>query len=107
MIFLDVASFVLLTLGGFFVFVGALGLYRMPDVYTRMHAAGMVDTLGAALMIAGMMLQAGFSLVTLKLLTLLILFFFFSPVATHALARAALHAGVKPILQDEPGESDK
>jgi len=98
---IDILSWILLTAGSFFVFVGAVGLYRMPDVYTRMHSAGIIDTVGAGLLIFGMILQAGFSLVSLKLLVLLALFFFFSPVATHALSRAALHAGVEPILHED------
>lgn len=98
--FLDILSWLALTGGAFFTIVGAVGLYRMPDVYTRMHAAGIIDTVGAGLLIFGMILQAGLSLVSLKLLVLLALFFFFSPVATHALSRAALHAGIKPLLHE-------
>jgi len=93
--------------GSFFVLVGSVGLIRMPDVFTRMHAASIIDTLGAGLLIAGMMMQAGPSLITLKLLFILLLFLVTSPVATHALAQAALHAGEKPELKEdrtnEPG----
>ena len=94
-------SWVLIALGSFIVVVGALGLIRMPDVFTRMHAAGMIDTMGATLLLAGMALTAGWSLVTLKLLVLWFLFIFTSPVAGHALARAALYAGVRPYLKRE------
>lgn len=87
--------------GSFFVLVGAIGLVRMPDVYTRMHAASVMETLGAGLLIVGLMIQAGPTLVTLKLLVLLALFFFAGPVASHALAQAALHEGVKPILHED------
>ena len=87
-----------------FVMVGALGLIRMPDLYTRMHAASVVDTLGAGLLIGGLMLQAGLSLVTLKLLFLLALFFFIGPVAMHALAQAALQEGVRPLLHEDRRE---
>ncbi len=96
----DIASWVLLSAGAFFVIVGAIGIMRMPDVFTRMHAAGILDTMGAGLILVGLMVQAGLSLVTLKLLVLLALFFFTSPVATHAVARAALHDGVEPILKN-------
>ena len=98
---IDILNWISLTTGSFFVVVGAIGLYRMPDVYTRMHSAGIIDTVGAGLLIFGMILQAGISLVSLKLLVLLALFFFFSPVATHALSRAALHAGIEPILHED------
>lgn len=96
---LQYLSWTLIALGSFVVLVGALGLIRMPDVFTRMHAAGMIDTMGATLLLAGMALTSGLSLVTLKLLVLWLLFIFTSPVAGHALARAALYAGVRPYLK--------
>ncbi len=106
--FADILSWIALTVGAFFTVVGALGFYRMPDVYTRMHTAGVIDTVGAGLLLLGMILQAGFSLVSLKLLVLLALFFFFSPAATHALSRAALHAGIEPILHEpEANENER
>jgi multicomponent Na+:H+ antiporter subunit G len=98
---LEIASWALILAGSFFVLVGAIGLVRMPDVFTRMHAASVTDTLGAGLLFAGLMLQAGFTLVTLKLLFILALFFFVGPVITHALAQAALHVGVEPLLHED------
>jgi multicomponent Na+:H+ antiporter subunit G len=98
---LEIASWALILAGSFFVLVGAIGLVRMPDVFTRMHAASVTDTLGAGLLFAGLMLQAGFSLITLKLLFILALFFFVGPVVTHALAQAALHVGVEPLLHED------
>ena len=71
---------------------------RMPDFYTRMHAASVTDTLGAGLMLLGMMVQAGLSLVTAKLVIVGLLIFFASPAATHALAKAAMTRGVEPLL---------
>ena len=100
---LDAASWTLMLIGGAFCVVGAVGLLRMPDFFTRMHAASLVDTLGAAFILLGLMLQAGLSLVTVKLVAIGVLLFFTSPVATHALARAALARGVEPVLaQGEP-----
>lgn len=100
-------SWALILAGGFFTLVGAIGLIRMPDVYTRMHAASVADTLGAGLLLLGFMLQAGLSLVLLKLVFLFVLFFFVSPVATHALANAALHYGIEPQLaEDRRGRLD-
>ncbi|KAB2913275.1 MAG: monovalent cation/H(+) antiporter subunit G [Hyphomicrobiaceae bacterium] len=100
-------SWALILAGGFFTIVGAIGLVRMPDVYTRMHAASVTDTLGAGLLLLGFMLQAGPSLVLLKLVFLFVLFFFVSPVATHAVANAALHYGIKPQLaEDRRGRLD-
>jgi multicomponent Na+:H+ antiporter subunit G len=97
----DIASWIAILLGSFFAVVGALGLVRMPEVFTRMHAASVVDTLGVGLLILGMALQVGPSLVTLKLLFILALFFFTVPVVTHALAQAALHEKVEPLLAED------
>jgi len=97
-IVLDALSWILLLAGSAFCMIGALGLVRMPDFFTRMHAAGVTDTLGAGLLLLGMMLQAGFTLVTVKLVVIGLLIFFTSPTATHALAQAALARGLRPLL---------
>ncbi len=97
----DAISWVLIALGSFFLVSGAIGLIRMPDVYTRMHAASVIDTLGAMLLILGLVFQAGFSLLALKLFFVIALLFFFGPVASHALAQAALHAGIEPLLAED------
>jgi multicomponent Na+:H+ antiporter subunit G len=87
--------------GGILVLIGALGLIRMPDVFTRLHAASVVDGLGAGAILLGLMLLAGLTLVTVKLVFLLLFFGLLNPVATHAVARAALHAGTRPLLADD------
>ena len=87
---IDLGSGLLLTGGICILLIGSLGLLRMPDFYTRLHPAGMTDTLGAGLVLFGLMLQAGLTLVAIKLLLILLLLWFTSPVASHALARAAL-----------------
>lgn len=97
----DIASGVLILAGSFFVLVGGIGLVRMPDVFTRMHATSITETAGAGLLLFGLMLQAGLTLTTLKLLFVLFVFFMTAPVATHALAQAALQAGVQPLLADD------
>ena len=100
----DLLSWACLLGGGFFCIVGALGMLRMPDFYTRMHAASIVDTVGAGLVLAGLLLQAGPTLVAAKLLMIGALLFFASPTATHALARAAFERGLEPLLapQEKP-----
>jgi multicomponent Na+:H+ antiporter subunit G len=103
----DALSWICLVSGGIFCVVGAVGLIRMPDFYTRVHAASVVDTLGAGLILLGLMLQAGFTLVTVKLLMVGLLLFFASPTATHALVRAALLRGLAPLLRDEEPPSSK
>lgn len=97
----NIASWVLIVLGGFFIVTGAAGMLRMPDLFTRLHAASLIDTMGATLLVGGLVLQAGLTLVTVKLLFLLLLFFFIGPVISHALANAALHAGVEPLLHED------
>ena len=94
----DAASWLLLAAGGLACLVGALGMLRMPDFYTRLHAAGLAETLGTGGIVAGLMLQAGWSLVAAKLAILGLLIFFTSPAASHALARAALGRGLAPRL---------
>ena len=95
-IIIDVSSWILLSLGGAFVFIGGLGALRMPDLYTRMHAASVTDSMGAALILGGVMLQAGLTLATIKLFVILLFLLLTSPTASNALASAALLAGVRP-----------
>ncbi|PKO71495.1 MAG: sodium:proton antiporter [Betaproteobacteria bacterium HGW-Betaproteobacteria-14] len=97
---LDWASWACLLAGGFFCIVGALGLVRMPDFYTRMHAASVTDTLGAGLILFGLILQAGWTLVMAKLLIIVLLIAFTSPTATHALAKTALTRRVPHLAED-------
>lgn len=103
----DLASWILLAAGGLFCVIGALGVLRMPDFYTRLHGASVTDTLGAGLVLAGLLLQAGWSLVALKLLAIGLLIFFTSPAATHALAKATLGRGLAPLLAPEETPSKR
>lgn len=98
---IDIVSWIALLAGSFFFVVGAAGLVRMPDLYTRIHAASVSDTLGAGLILFGLMLQAGFTLNGVKLGILGALFFITGPVATHALAQAALHMRIEPELASD------
>lgn len=82
--------------GLFFMVVGALGLLRLPDFYTRAHASGKCDTLGEGLMLVGFMLYGGATLISLKLLLLVIFIFISSPTAVHALVNVAYNRGVHP-----------
>ena len=95
---IDILSGIFLAGGAFFCLVGGIGLIRMPDFYTRMHAASVTETLGAGLMLVGMMLHAGLTLVTAKLILIGLLIFLASPASSHALAKAALMSGLKPLL---------
>lgn len=104
---LELLSWGCLVAGGFFCVVGGIGLIRMPDFYTRMHAASVIETLGAGLILLGLMIQAGLTLVTAKLLMIGLLIFFTSPAATHALAKAALFRSVQPLLAPREDASSK
>jgi multicomponent Na+:H+ antiporter subunit G len=87
---------VFLAIGCFFVVVSSIGIVRFPDFYSRMHPAGKADTLGQAMILIGLMVYEGFSLVSVKLLFIIIFIFIANPTATHALANAAYMAGIKP-----------
>ena len=77
--------------------IGSLGLLRLPDVYCRIHAVGMIDTAGASFIILGMIIHEGLTLVSVKLVLIGIFLFFTSPIATHAVAQVAHKSGVVPV----------
>lgn len=103
----DLLSWMLLLGGGFFIFVGGFGALRMPDFYTRLHAASLTDTLGMLLVVSGLMLQAGLSLATVKLAAIMVFMLLTSPTAAYALANAARLGGVPLKRQTQAGRSDK
>jgi len=96
---MHIASWILLLGGSYFVVVGALGLLRLPDVFTRLHAVSVIDTMGAGMILAGLLLQAPDIFVAFRLGILALIFFMFTPVASHAIAQAALAAGIQPLLK--------
>ena len=98
---LDMLSWVFLVAGGLLGIIGGIGIHRFPDFFTRLHAAGITDTLCAALILTGLGLQSGFSLVSFKLVLIFAFILFTSPTASHALANAAIHGGVRPQLDDD------
>ncbi|KAA5607395.1 hypothetical protein F1188_01110 [Roseospira marina] len=99
---LDILSWAFIIGGGVFSLLSGIGVVRFPDVFTRMHAASLADTLGAGLIILGLLLQAGIGadLVGVKLILILVFLLFTSPVVTHALAQAALLDGERPWTRD-------
>jgi multicomponent Na+:H+ antiporter subunit G len=92
-----------LLLGSFLILSGMIGVLRFPDFYTRMHAAGVTDTLAAVLVVFGLLLLSGWSLVSAKLLIIMVFLLFAGPTASHALAKAAVNHGLEPV---EAGNSD-
>ena len=92
---LDIVSWILLLAGSIFVLIGAFGILRLPDFYTRLHAAGLTDTMGAGLVLLGLLLQAETFMVGIKLVIIGAFLLFTSPTTSHATARAALAAGLR------------
>lgn len=101
--FIDVLSWIFLVCGGLLGVIGGIGIHRFPDFFTRLHAAGTTDTLCAALILLGLGLQAGVTLVSFKLLLIFVFLLLTSPTASHALANAAVHGGLQPRLDEEQG----
>jgi len=101
----DILVWAFLVAGSFFLLVGGIGVLRLPDFFTRMHAAGVTDTLGAVLVLVGLMIESGVSLVTGKLILILFFLLFTSPTASHATAHAALISGLKPWVK--PGRRQR
>ena len=95
-VIVDILSWISIGIGAAFILVGGLGLVRMPDVFTRLHASSVADTAGAGFILLGFMFQAGLSLNALKLVLIFVFLVFTAPTASHALAHAALLDGIRP-----------
>lgn len=95
---IEFSSALCLLIGSFLCLSGGVGIIRFPDFYTRMHAVGVTDTLGAGMILVGLMLLGPENLVLIKLIMILLMTLFINPTASHALARAALHSGLLPLL---------
>ncbi len=106
MSWVDVASAICLLIGSVFCIIGGIGLLRFPDFYSRMHATGLTDTLGAAMIFVGLMIYEGPSLVSAKLAIILVLILITGPTAAHALVKAAYAHGVRIDLEPEDRERD-
>lgn len=96
-----ILTIIFVILGTFFMFIGSVGVVRLPDFFTRSHATSKSDTLGIMLIIAGLMIFEGISLNSLKLLIVFIFVALANPVGAHALARAAFNFDVKPWFKKE------
>jgi len=94
---IEVLSWVMILTGSVFVIIGGVGLLRLPDFYTRIHAAGITDTLGSWLILIGLMLHEGLTLNTAKLAMLLFFLLATGPLSSHALAKAAFMRGLDPL----------
>lgn len=110
---LDVLSWAAIAGGLFFMLVGTFGILRLPDIYTRLHAAGMTDTMGAGFLLLGMALQTivgimhgetSYWFVLVRIFLIYSFLLFTSPIATHALARAGIAGGVEPWANEDADE---
>lgn len=100
---IEVASALCLLIGSFLCFSGGVGILRFPDFYTRIHAVGVTDTLGAGMILIGLMLQCQESQVIAKLVMILLMTLFINPAASHALAKSAIHNSLMPVLDNKKG----
>ncbi len=96
-IFIELISGFCLLAGCFFCLVGAIGILRLPDIFCRLHASSLNETLGTPLILLGLIIQIGPNLISLKLLLIAIFILITNPTATHAISRASLHGGIKPL----------
>lgn len=99
-------SAIFLLAGGFLCITGGVGLLRMPDFFSRVHAAGVTETLAAPLLLCGLLLQMGWSLDMLKVIMILIFVLATNPTATHAMAKATLTGGQKPLVVDDDAKGE-
>ena len=97
---LELLSALCLFMGGVLCVTGGVGLLRMPDFFSRVHASGVTETLAAPLLLMGLLLQMELSLDSVKVIMILILVLATNPTATHAMAKATLHGGQRPLVFD-------
>ena len=104
----EVASWVCFLAGGLCLFVGSLGLLRLGDFWARLHAASIIDSAGLGLILFGMMFQGGLSLVTVKLIAMVLFLLITGPTAAHAIANAAFASGSRPrsLVLDETARKE-
>ena len=104
--FIEALSWVMIITGSISAIIGAFGAYRFPDFWSRLHAVSITDTAGVILLIAGMCLQSGFTLITFKLIVIGLFLFITGPTATHAAANAAYISGLMQNRPDAPEGQD-
>ena len=98
---IDAAAVFLMLVGVFFLVVAAIGVLRLPDVYTRCHAVSLTDSLGAFFMLTGLAVYAGISVVLVKILAVLVLLYLLNPAIAHLTVRAAHRSGLKPWSRED------
>jgi len=99
--FITPVAICLMVIGLFFLFVAAVGVQRLPDVFTRSHAVSLTDSLGAFFLLSGLALYHGFTTNLIKILIVLLLLYLLNPVIAHATVRSALRSGLKPWSKED------
>ena len=106
-LFIELFSYLFILIGSILILVGSIGLLRLPDVFSRIHAVGMIDTAGIGFIILGLLLHSGFSNTSIKLIIMGAILFFTSPISGHAVAISAKQNDLKPILKQSKVESSE
>ena len=104
---IELFSYLFILIGSILILVGSIGLLRLPDVFSRIHAVGMIDTAGIGFIILGLLLHSGFSSTSIKLIIMGAILFFTSPISGHAVAISAKQNNLKPILKTSIVESSE
>lgn len=100
-IILEVLSLILVSIGCFFMASAALGLYRFPDIYMRLHSSTKVNTGGAMTILLGIILRSGISSMSAKIFVIIVIIIILTPAVSHAIARSAHLQGKAPMVSFE------
>ena len=102
----EIIAALLILAGGGFMFVSALGVIRLPDFYTRLHASSIGETFGLVLAGLGMVIYHGINLTSAKILLIIVALFLVNPIGTHLIGKAAIRAGEEPWESIKKEETD-
>ena len=102
---MTLVAIILIVIGLLFLVVGAIGMLRLPDVFTRAHALSLTDSLGAVFVLAGLAIYEGFTINFLRIIVVLLLIYLMNPVISHATLRAAYRSGLRPPSQKKTGNA--
>ena len=94
-------AIILMVIGLYFLVVGAIGMLRLPDVFSRAHALSLTDSLGAIFVLAGLAVHEGFTVNFLRIVVVLLLVYLMNPVISHATLRAAYRNGKRPSAEEK------
>jgi len=103
----DILGILLIAVGLFFMLVAAVGFVRLPDLFSRLHVTGVLDTLGAPMVLVGVAVWIGPSLTAVKLVLGIVFLYLTSPLVGHLLSRSAIEAGYKPnVIENQSRPED-